>query len=452
MHFLPLSLLLTFSTHNFSVPISTPIFLENKANSLSIVQFQDQYLTKFASFSPVFDHSSKVKTKIEIFEAKKTTKKTINFQKSKKVNFARENLNKLSNFLPIYIKESSELKPISNQISQGLDQVISQVNFVQNQILEYSQNSDKNSNNPNQNNPLSNTQKIGPFSNYVSNYEKETAQNKDLSLVKLEENESNFEPNLSETSDHENKAMEITELSNQNLSKVRIQKILPKIAKQIIPPITKPITKPIAKPIAKPTLIPDALPILNPDNLVDYKNEQQNELISSIKEKLTQTNLQNQEEQQLKAPKVLENLLENQENLEIKPPIQLPIKNQTESSHAEVNSDKTEQKTSIPIPIPAPAPKITNEPNLNQMIIEKCQKYGCDANKMLKVVKCESGGRNITGTWGHIGPFQFTSRTFYSFATKYGVANANIWNVSHQVEVATQMFANGLGKQHWSCF
>jgi len=90
--------------------------------------------------------------------------------------------------------------------------------------------------------------------------------------------------------------------------------------------------------------------------------------------------------------------------------------------------------------------------SLEQKIVNSCAKFGCNSAKMIKVMRCESEGRNVVGTWGHIGIFQFTNRTFYSFASKYGVQNANIWNTDHQIEVTSQMFAQGLGKQHWSCF
>lgn len=96
-------------------------------------------------------------------------------------------------------------------------------------------------------------------------------------------------------------------------------------------------------------------------------------------------------------------------------------------------------------------PIIQNQ-TLEQKIINSCAKFGCNSVKLLKVVKCESEGRNVVGTGGHIGIFQFSNRTFYSFASKYGVKNANIWDTDDQIEVASQMFANGLGKQHWSCF
>ena len=90
--------------------------------------------------------------------------------------------------------------------------------------------------------------------------------------------------------------------------------------------------------------------------------------------------------------------------------------------------------------------------SLEAMIIKRCQELGCDSVRMLKVMQCESEGRNVASPAGHIGPFQFTQRTFYAFAKQYGLGNVNIWEPSDQVEVATRMFAEGLGKQHWSCY
>ena len=73
MHFLSLSLLLTFSAHNFSAPITT-ILPENKPNSASIIRFQsfqNQYLASFGQLEPSFEYNIENNTKVKIFESKK---------------------------------------------------------------------------------------------------------------------------------------------------------------------------------------------------------------------------------------------------------------------------------------------------------------------------------------------------------------------------------------------
>lgn len=87
------------------------------------------------------------------------------------------------------------------------------------------------------------------------------------------------------------------------------------------------------------------------------------------------------------------------------------------------------------------------------LIRERCDALGCDANQLIRVMYCESGGRanalNRQGS-GASGLFQFMPRTFSANAARIGLAGASIWDARAQIYVATHMFANGQAWQ-WSC-
>lgn len=87
---------------------------------------------------------------------------------------------------------------------------------------------------------------------------------------------------------------------------------------------------------------------------------------------------------------------------------------------------------------------------LNQKIHAACDKFGCDGDWVNRIVQCESKGQNITGTWGHKGPFQFTQQTFNALAKEAGIPGANIWSPDAQVYAATRAIAHGKA-YHWSC-
>lgn len=470
MHFLSLSLLLTFSAHNFSAPITT-VSPENTPNSASITRlqsFQNRYLTGFGQLEPSFEYNLENNTKVKTFESKKRlVQKNRNLQKLKQFNFAKEKLDKLSSFVPIYIKENSQFELISTKILQNLETNGKEIN---NKITNLEQNLEQKD--------LDNWQILEKNNQdntfQVLELEKNDKQNQEqveqLNQQKIIENNQFWQTNL-EDSDFEkinfkNKKkkifgpnlgeLKIIELGNKATTKDILNKILPK--KQI--KIPKPIN-PISTSNSN-LKIPQALVLTDnsSNNLSQFvvkntQNTQQNQLInpSTIKNK---NQLPNQISQ-IKNSQNLEKLTQilNSQNLPISQPDSTnPEENQKiETQETQILKEiKNSEKKVIPIPIPKNTQNLMQNNDLNQMIIERCQKYGCDAGKILKVVKCESGGRNITGFGGHIGPFQFTNRTFYSFAAKYGVVKADIWNVSDQVEVATQMFAQNLGKQHWSCF
>jgi soluble lytic murein transglycosylase-like protein len=87
------------------------------------------------------------------------------------------------------------------------------------------------------------------------------------------------------------------------------------------------------------------------------------------------------------------------------------------------------------------------------LIRERCDALGCDANQLIRIMYCESGGRANAvnrGGSGASGLFQFMPRTFSANAARIGLAGASIWDARAQIYVATYMFANGQAWQ-WSC-
>jgi soluble lytic murein transglycosylase-like protein len=87
------------------------------------------------------------------------------------------------------------------------------------------------------------------------------------------------------------------------------------------------------------------------------------------------------------------------------------------------------------------------------LIRERCDVLGCDANQLIRIMYCESGGRANAvnrGGSGASGLFQFMPRTFSANAARIGLAGASIWDARAQIYVATYMFANGQAWQ-WSC-
>jgi soluble lytic murein transglycosylase-like protein len=85
------------------------------------------------------------------------------------------------------------------------------------------------------------------------------------------------------------------------------------------------------------------------------------------------------------------------------------------------------------------------------LIRERCSLLGCNADQVIRVMYCESGGRtNATNPAGYYGLFQFHANTFQANARRIGLSNPNIWDGVHQVYVATAMFAAGQAGQ-WGC-
>lgn len=95
-----------------------------------------------------------------------------------------------------------------------------------------------------------------------------------------------------------------------------------------------------------------------------------------------------------------------------------------------------------------PAP-LTNL-SYSDQIRARCETLGCNATQMIRVMMCESGGRQSAQNGIYTGIFQFNPQTFYGYTAKSGLPNGSVNNGNDQVIVATWMFANGQGRQ-WEC-
>lgn len=107
------------------------------------------------------------------------------------------------------------------------------------------------------------------------------------------------------------------------------------------------------------------------------------------------------------------------------------------------------------------APRPTEEQLLAQMSVKElvahfADKYNTSSIQLEKVMFCESSGN--PKAWnkkdpgvGSKGIFQFQEGTFYSYAARVGIENPDIWNNTHQAQVASYMFSKGLA-YHWSCY
>lgn len=85
------------------------------------------------------------------------------------------------------------------------------------------------------------------------------------------------------------------------------------------------------------------------------------------------------------------------------------------------------------------------------LIRARCTEVGCNADQLIRIMYCESGGRsNAANPSGASGLFQFMPNTFRANAVRSGVEGANIWDPYAQIHVATWMFANGQAHQ-WVC-
>jgi soluble lytic murein transglycosylase-like protein len=91
--------------------------------------------------------------------------------------------------------------------------------------------------------------------------------------------------------------------------------------------------------------------------------------------------------------------------------------------------------------------------DFESMIRYWCGKLGCNADLLIRVMYCESGGRSNAvnkGGSGASGLLQFMPGTFYANARRAGIVNADIWNPEHQIHTAAYMFSIGQEGQ-WSC-
>ncbi len=118
---------------------------------------------------------------------------------------------------------------------------------------------------------------------------------------------------------------------------------------------------------------------------------------------------------------------------------------------AQEQADKAKQAQIIANPPLVSTPTPSADTNYESYILEQCNKYGCNATQLIRVMYCESGGRpDAYNPSGATGLLQFMPATFYANAAKIGIVDANVHNPIQQIQVAAYMFANGQAYQ-WAC-
>lgn len=179
-----------------------------------------------------------------------------------------------------------------------------------------------------------------------------------------------------------------------------------------------------------------------------YKNVSKPQTDKIVKQKIAK-------EQEIQEKIIKENLeRENQAKLEIQKikaemqkKLQLEIQKSEEQKIQAQKVQESLKTQESPVSI---KPEISQPLDAEGSIRRVCKSFGCDPVQIIRVMYCESGGQNKTGTFGHIGPMQFASNTFYGNAKKYGIVNPDVWNPEQQFEVAGRMFADGQAWQ-WAC-
>ncbi len=78
------------------------------------------------------------------------------------------------------------------------------------------------------------------------------------------------------------------------------------------------------------------------------------------------------------------------------------------------------------------------------------EQRGIDANRVSRIVKCESGFNPRADSGYYKGLFQHDPNYWSGRAAKYGAAGASIYDVEAQIKVSTAMMAGG-GWSHWGC-
>lgn len=92
-----------------------------------------------------------------------------------------------------------------------------------------------------------------------------------------------------------------------------------------------------------------------------------------------------------------------------------------------------------------------NIQTLEQKIQVACSYFDCNSDQLIRVMQCESKGKNISNPSGiHSGIFQYTRGTWANFSQKSGIPNADIWDTDAQIYTTAWAFSNGL-KNDWSC-
>lgn len=90
-----------------------------------------------------------------------------------------------------------------------------------------------------------------------------------------------------------------------------------------------------------------------------------------------------------------------------------------------------------------------NIQTLEQKIQVACSHFSCNSDQLIRVMHCESKGKNIPDRRGiHSGIFQYTRKTWANFSQKAGIPNADIWDTNAQIYTTAWAFSNGL-KNDW---
>ena len=105
----------------------------------------------------------------------------------------------------------------------------------------------------------------------------------------------------------------------------------------------------------------------------------------------------------------------------------------------------------IPAPVVAPAPVYTGG-SIQDLIVAAANRWGADANQLLRVAKCESGynPNAYNASSGASGLFQFLATTWAANSVRAGYAGASPFDAVANANTAAMMFARGQAGQ-WVC-
>lgn len=164
----------------------------------------------------------------------------------------------------------------------------------------------------------------------------------------------------------------------------------------------------------------------------------------------------------VESPKVVKTEPKIEKTVELKPESKSELTIKSPKVEKIESEDKVESSSSSELTIEKPKSEITPEPPLEK-IPEKpktnyesiqywCGVYGCNADRVNKVMICESGGRsNAYGPGGYSGLFQFSTASFYNYSRLSGIPVSDIFNAEQQIQLATWMYSNGYAGSWPNC-
>ncbi len=130
--------------------------------------------------------------------------------------------------------------------------------------------------------------------------------------------------------------------------------------------------------------------------------------------------------------------------------IEEPAVTPTESEPV-IQTPPTPQVIETPQPV-QPEVKSLNSMTYREQIQYWCGQYGCNGDRVTRVMVCESGGRsNAYGPGGYIGLFQFSTASFWNYSRLSGILVTDPYNGSEQVRLATWMYSNGYAGSWPNC-